>query len=372
MSASSAASSVQRRRRLPAPGVVRAAPSRDPPSARRRRRRRSGRRAGGWPGPRRCVSSRRARTWRPGRRCRAGPAPGGAGGPGRRLRRGPRCHVGGGQRGHVVAGEPGRTGPGRPGRAPPTARPSGSGRASAGRSPAAPGWPGLCRPRPGLSSRAGSGRSGARRAGCGAPASAAAPPVPPPARRAAARPPSSSSRSMAIIPAGIATIRFPAAYSAAGSEPLVDLGVGAAGQRLPRVIARPGPGVHRPGMLARPRAVRAARAAALAVRPGPPRRDRQQSLLQVPVRGLAQLPAADTGLRRPHRRRRRRRGAARGARPGVAADLGGEPGRGPRGSWAGPQIAGGLGWRSPGTGQGCPGQRGRSARRNGGTGRTPR
>ena len=61
---------------------------------------------------------------------------------------------------------------------------------------------------------------------------------------------------------------------------------------------RPGPGVHRAGMLARPRAIPAVRAAALAVQPGRPRRDRPQAVLQVPVRGLTQMLACDPRLRR--------------------------------------------------------------------------
>ena len=51
-------------------------------------------------------------------------------------------------------------------------------------------------------------------------------------------------------------------------------------------------------MLTRPVAVGAARAAALAVLPRRPGRDRQQAVVQVPVRGLAQLLAGDPRLRR--------------------------------------------------------------------------
>ena len=51
-------------------------------------------------------------------------------------------------------------------------------------------------------------------------------------------------------------------------------------------------------MLTRPVAVGAARAAALAVLPRRPGRDRQQAVLQVPVRGLAQLLARDLRPRR--------------------------------------------------------------------------
>ena len=61
---------------------------------------------------------------------------------------------------------------------------------------------------------------------------------------------------------------------------------------------RPWPGVDRAGMLTRPRARSAAWAAALTVLPYRPRRDRQQSVLEIPVRGLTQLLPRDTCLRR--------------------------------------------------------------------------
>ena len=91
--------------------------------------------------------------------------------------------------------------------------------------------------------------------------------------------------------------QVPGRVPAARSEPLVDLSAGAAGQRLPRVVPRAWTGVHRAGMLARPRAVRAARAAAFAIRPGTPRRDRPQALFQIAVGVLAYPLSADAGFR---------------------------------------------------------------------------